>query len=496
MKILSNNSKQKSSHDICSSAKHNAEQFIVSMLEFYNSNIDKINSFAKDYNTHYPNYNSGDFTGYYETNKIYKDYDTTAVETGIKEELVEKLKQEIKKTYKLQTQISNIVEKLNFKKFIYNPFSLQFENAILFTPSGVEFYKLMNKTVYEYFPEVKGIQFEAFIVKAGTKALGVHNARPSSLHYKIPFEEGILIPEKHMSFWIALTETSREKQPLMIFEDSESESPSMAYMYNLIKQNKILYSDIELKTIDTAFYRFTYNLSTLDDKIFASLYMYTMYLQSKYCHSSEKVYGYNWDLNPGQGIIFNNFKAHGDSSLPESTTDRITVALRCFSKTKTYESVFGRLPTKAQNIVDSNELQKECLLKIFGYKDKKDFLKTIYGEDYSDELVKMPIAALLTDVALGYSGMYKSSERMDILTIPEGLIRHYERNKEFFQSEEYSLNNDAIKCIEDYYMNSKGIDNTYWYFDGYTISDVFSYINYKIGEFLGGNNNVFDQDEF
>lgn len=496
MRALSNNMKKKSNHDICSSAKHHSDQFSSVMLNFYNSHMQEINDFINDYNNYYPNYNSGNFFGYYEINKIYEDYDTVAIETGMDQNLIRKLKYEIGKTYKLQTQISNIIESINITKSIYNPFSLQFENAILFTPSGVEFYKYMEKTVYKSFPKVKGIQFEAFIVKAGTKALGTHNARPPSIHFKIPFEEGIMLPEKHMSFWISLTDNSFEQQPLVIFENSGSESPSMAYMYKTIYKNKDLYTEIDLKMIDATFYRFTYKNSTLDDKIFTSFYMHAIYLQSKYCNNSEKIYGYYWDLKPGQGIIFNNFKAHGDSSLSESTSDRITVALRCFSETKTYEATFGKLPTKVQSVVSSNELQKECLLKIFGYKDKEDFLKTIYGENYFNDLINMPLAALLTDTAMGYSGMYKGAERMDILTIPEGLNRHYERNKDFFQGKEYELSDEAKKCIEDYYFDLKGVDATSGYFDGYSVSDIFSFINYKINSFLGQNNDKHDQGEF
>ena len=132
-----------------------------------------------------------------------------------------------------------------------------------------------------------------------------------------------------------------------------------------------------------------------------------------------------------------------------------------------------------QNVVDNNEKQKECLLKIFGYKGKEDFLKTLYGDEYSDDLLYMPIAALLTDVAMGYSGMYKGPERMDILTMPEGLNRHYERSKDFFQSEEYVLNDDARQCIEEYYLNLKKEDITPGYYNGHTVGDIYLYLKYK-----------------
>ena len=480
VKILSDNVKKKTDHDICVSAKHHSDQHLPVMLEFFTANQKEINEFITDYTKQYPNYHSRFFSGFYEVNKVYEDYDTLAIDTEISQELIADLKAEIRKTSHLQKQIADVVEKVNFKGAIYNPFSLQFENAALFTPSAVKFYQFMKETVYEQFPEVKGIQFEAFIVKAGATALGTHNARPPSIHYQVLFEQGITLPEIHKTFWISLTENTYKDQPLMIFEDSGSESPSMAYMYKTIKQKSDLFTSENLKAVDTAFYRFTYKDATFDEKIFTTFYTHALYLQSKYCNTTEKVYGQYWDLKPGQGIIFNNFKAHGDSTLLKSESDRITVAFRCFSETKTYESVFGGRHSLFQKLVDNNEKQKECLLKILGYSDKKDFLKTLYDENYSDDLLDIPFAALLTDTAMGYSGTYKGSqERMDVFTISGGLNRHYERSKDFFQNKEYVLNDDAKQCIEDYYFNLKKEDITPGYYRGHTIADIFLYLKYK-----------------
>ena len=478
-KILSDNVRKKTNHDICVSAKHHSDQHLSVMLEFYTTKQKEINEFITDYNKQYPNYQSRFFSGFYEVNKIYKDYDTLAIDTEMSQELMENLRTEIRKTYYLQKQIADVIEKVNFKGAVYNPFSLQFENAALFTPSSVKFYQFMKETVYEQFPEVKGMQFAAFIVKSGATALGTHNARPPSIHYKELFEQGIAMPEIHKTFWISLTENTYKNQPLMIFEDSGSESPSMAYMYKTIKQKSDLFSSENLKAVDTAFYRFTYKDATFDEKIFTTFYMHALYLQSKYCNITEKVYGQYWELKPGQGIIFNNFKAHGDITLPKSESDRITVAFRCFSETKTYESVFGGRHSLFQRLVDSNEKQRECLLKILGYNDKKDFLKTLYDENYSDDLLDIPFTALLTDTAMGYSGTYKGPERMDIFTISGGLNRHYERSKDFFQSEEYVLNDNAKQCIEEYYLNLKEEDFIPGYYDGHTVGDIYLYLKHK-----------------
>jgi len=479
VKILSDGIKKKTDHDICISAKHHSDQYLLVMLEFYTKNKKEINEFIADYTERYPNYHSRFFSGFYEVNKIYEDYDTLAFDTEMSQDLMKALKQEVNKTSKLQDEITKIVEKVSFKEDAYNPFSLQFENAILFTPSGLKFYQLMKETVYKQFPEVKGIQFDGFIVKAGTTAFGTHNGRPPSIHYKIPFQEDLLIPKIHKNFWVTLTQNSYEKQPLVIFEESGSESPSIAYMYKIINQNSQSLNSEDLKAADAAFYGYTNKDATLNEKIVTVLYIHTLYLQGKFCGNEEKVYGSYWELNPGQGLIFNDFKAHGDSTLPVSNSDRVAVSLRCFSETKTYESVWGAHHSLFQNIVNNNEKQRECILKIFGYKDKKDFLKTLYGDEYSDNLLDMPIAALLTDVAMGYSGMYKGPERMDILTMPEGLNRHYERSKDFFQSKEYTLNDDARQCIEEYYLNLKKEDITPGYYNGHTVGDIYLYLKYK-----------------
>ncbi len=491
--ILSSKVKHKTDHDLCVSSKHHSDKHLSVMLKFFNSNKSAVVNFIQDYTSQYPNYHSSKFSGYYNTNKVYKDYPTVAIRTGMSQDLIERLKHEIRKTLKMHEQIAGMVEKLTFKSTVYNPFSLQFENSILFTPSAVEFYQFMEETVYAHFPEIKGIMFEGLIVKAGSTALGTHNARNAAVNYPVPFKEKLLMPEMQKSFWVTLTESSYSTQPLMIFEDAVAETPSIAYMYKTIKQHSKIFSLENLQAIDAAFYRYTSNATPHAEKVIANFYIHAMYLQSKYC-DAEKIYGYYWELQPGEGIVFNNYKIHGDGTLPPSNVDRITVALRAFSTTKTYEETLGKPHSLLQKAIDENEEQRLCVLKIFGYEDKKDFLQTLYGENYNGTLLDMPFAALLTDIGMGYSGMYKGSERMDILTLPEGLKRHYERSKDFFQSEEYVLNEDAKQCIETYYHNAQKRDNSNGYFYGHTLGDVVSYVAYKASNLVGYNREV--QNDF
>ena len=68
----------------------------------------------------------------------------------------------------------------------YNPFTLQFENSILFNPACVEFMELNREIVREHFPEAVACHANLFVVEPGRqlRSYGLHHATSIGYEYK------------------------------------------------------------------------------------------------------------------------------------------------------------------------------------------------------------------------------------------------------------------------------------------------------------------------
>src|SRR6185503_13803491 len=63
-------------------------------------------------------------------------------------------------------------------------------------------------------------------------------------------------------------------------------------------------------------------------------YLLCKYWEKKYASRDESGDGHFFNAQPGEAVVFDNYKAHGDNTLAISPEDRVTIDVRCYCKVK------------------------------------------------------------------------------------------------------------------------------------------------------------------
>lgn len=342
---------------------------------------------------------------------------THVMQMSIDDRLLKKLKRELA----LKQQVDRAISKL-ISSGSYSSISTQFENSILFLPSAQEFYLRNLPLIHKGFPELNTHVVNAFYVPAQERPYGVHNA--GSIAFQKPeFSlNGYGFPTSHMSFHTALTPTPLSKQPLSVFENAEVESPSTVYTYEYLNQCDL--TDEEAEQIHFVFYLMGQGIISQVDVPAARDFLLTKYWEKKYAKQSFQAKGYFCDLKPGQAVVFDNYRPHGDTTLPLSDEDRITIDLRCFSKV-VYPDQAAKdgASLYSQSNLSEKERSLEFLLRIIGYKDAMEFLELVYGARAQE----VNLFEITTDLQMGF---YNKTQ--DYLA-DQDLSAHYERLEGLYQ---------------------------------------------------------------
>jgi hypothetical protein len=278
--------------------------------------------------------------------------------------------------------------------------------------------------VKEYFPEVDTTVVNAFVVPKGKKPYGTHSASGIALQIPSLVRKGMGFPKHYMSFHTALTPTPLTRQPFVLFEDAEVEAPNVQYAYLEIMKREV--TPEEKQAVDKAMYLFTEGkLSELDLPTVRDFLMAT-YWSKRYQDTPSA--GYYHECKVGEALFFNNYRAHGDNSLPISEEDRLTIDFRCFSKV-TYPP---GMTSGLDFIVDpaDREYQRkrkgaaiEFLAMALGYADMGEFLYTVFG----NRNMKVDPFDLITDLQFG---VYNRSKYH---LLDQNLDAHYERVERLYE---------------------------------------------------------------
>lgn len=300
----------------------------------------------------------------------------------------------------------------------YSPVSTMFENSVLFVPSAKRFYDLNRDVVREHFPEAATTVVNAFVVPTGKKPYGTHSASGIALQIPSLVKKGLGFPKQYMSFHTALTPTPLTRQPFVIFEDAEVEAPNLQFAYQKLMTCDL--SEQERASIDKALYLYSEGkLSELDLPSVRDFLM-AKYWEKRY-HANPSS-GYFHECKIGEALFFNNYRAHGDNTLPIASEDRVTIDFRCFSKVAYPAGMTSGLDF----IVDPDERMYqrkrkraaiEFLLMTLGYEDMNEFLRVVFGSRHVD----IDPFDLITDLQFG---VYNANK---FHLLDQNLDAHYER---------------------------------------------------------------------
>lgn len=316
----------------------------------------------------------------------------------------------------------------------YSPVSTMFENSVLFVPSAKRFYDINQDVVRQYFPEAETTVVNAFVVPRGKKPYGTHSASGIALQIPSLVRKGLGFPKHYMSFHTALTPTPLVRQPFVIFEDAEVEAPNLQFVYQKLATYDL--SERERDSIGKALYLYTEGkLSELDLPTVRDFLM-AKYWEKRYASSPSS--GYYHECKAGEALFFNNYRAHGDNTLPEASEDRVTIDFRCFSKV----SYPAGMSSGLDFIVDPEQRKYqrkrkgaaiEFLLTTLGYDDMNEFLRVVFGGRHSN----IDPFDLITDLQFG---VYNRSK---FHLLDQNLDAHYERVERLYEQIErdggYSL---------------------------------------------------------
>lgn len=370
-------------------------------------------------------------------NTIHEGAKSRLINMNLDEDLMKRLRRELI----LRSRIDALV--LNTIPGTYVPISTQFENSLLFLPSAQQFYLRNRDLLHKEFPETETSVVNAFFVPANKRPYGVHCA--GSIGFQIPSmaRRGLGYPKKQISFHCAITTTTLDRQPLVFFENAQVRSPNTAFLYDQLRSYDL--SPKHREEVAKAFYLHDTGKLSQMDTVPVRDFLVARYWEKEYANRLEDGTGFYFECQPGQAVVFDNYRAHGDSTLPLSPTDRITIDVRCFSKVEYPEGIRSGLDL----YVDMPEKKKEqkrqaiaCLLMILGYDSIEEFLKLVYGSRYTS----VDPFEILTDLQFG---IYNKTPNY---LLEQNLEAHYERCEKLYQQmeqqEDYALPPRAKRAIE------------------------------------------------
>jgi len=358
---------------------------------------------------------------------------THVMQMSIDDQLLAQLKRELALKQKVDQAIAQLISSGS-----YSSISTQFENSILFLPSAQEFYRRNLPIIREGFPQLHTHVVNAFYVPANERPYGVHNAGSIAFQKPELSLRGYGFPTSHMSFHTALTPTPLSRQPLTVFEDADVESPSTVYTYEFLNECDL--TEEEAEQIDFAFYLLGKGIISQVDVPAARDFLLTKYWEKKYAKHPSQAKGYFCNLQPGQAVVFDNYRPHGDTTLPLSGEDRVTIDLRCFSKVVYPDSAFkdGASLYSKKNLSEKQR-SLEFLLRVIGYQNATEFLKLVYGSRAKE----VGLFEITTDLQMGFYNktpnyladqdlsahyqrleeLYRKIEHTDQFTIPDSLVK-------------------------------------------------------------------------
>ncbi len=377
---------------------------------------------------------------------VHEDSPPTRVfDMDVDDTLIANLKRELKMRAAIDAAVSSL--DIVPDAMQYTPLSTHFENAVFFLPSAQRFYNRNKDTIYSTFPEIETAVVNAFIVPANKRPYGVHNAASIGLQVAPLAKRGLAYPHTYVSFHCALTPTPIDRQPLVIWEDAVVESPNTSFLYDQIKSYDL--DPDEARQVDKAYYLHDANKLSEFDLPSIGHYLLCKYYEKKYSANPELASGYYCDAKPGQAVVFDNYRAHGDSTLPLSSETRLTIDVRCFSKVK-YPSDrmsggidFVMNPERKQREFQRKAAALECLLLLVGYDSIGEFLELTYGNQDVDPF------QITTDLQFS---VYNKTEHY---ILDQDLEPHFERVEKVYdqidRSGGYEIPDRAREAIRKLY---------------------------------------------
>jgi hypothetical protein len=150
----------------------------------------------------------------------------------------------------------------------------------------------------------------------------------------------------------------------------------------------------------------------------------------------------------GDALVFDNYRAHGDGTLPASPHDRLTIDFRCFSKVHYPPGMSSGLdfivdPEERKYQIARKRDSIEFLLLTLGYESLDEFLRLVFGSRAADDINPF---ALMTDLQFG---VYNKSEYH---LLDQNLDDHYERVERLYEqiekNGEYVLPQNAKRRLD------------------------------------------------
>jgi hypothetical protein len=325
----------------------------------------------------------------------------------------------------------------------YFPISTMFENCVLFVPSAKRFYDLNQDVVQEHFPEVETIVVNAFVVRANRRSYGTHSASGIALQIPSLVKKRLGFPTEYRSFHTALTPTPLDRQPFVIFEEAEVEAPNLQYVYEKMLECGL--EPEEKAQVDKALYLFLEGRLSEIDLPTVRDFLMAKYWEKRYADTPSP--GYYCDSRVGDALVFDNYRAHGDSTLPVSSKDRLTIDFRCFNTVHYPRGMTSGLdfivdPDDRAHQIRRKRLSLEFLLTTLGYESIDEFLRMVFGTGHPEDINPF---SLMTDLQFG---VYNKSEYH---LLDQNLDDHYERVERLYdqieKDGEYVLPERAKECL-------------------------------------------------
>lgn len=307
----------------------------------------------------------------------------------------------------------------------YFPLSTMFENCVLFIPSAKRFYDLNQEIVYKHFPEVETAVVNAFVVTANKRSYGTHSASGIALQIPSLVKKRLGFPTEYRSFHTALTPTPLDRQPFVIFEEAEVEAPNLQFAYEKILECGV--DGEEKAAVDKALYLFLEGRLSEIDLPTVRDFLMAKYWEKRYADTPSP--GYYCDSRVGDALVFDNYRAHGDGTLPGSPEDRLTIDFRCFNKVHYPAGMSSGLdfivdPDERNHQIKRKRDSIEFLVLTLGYESIDEFLHLVFGTRSTDDINPF---ALMTDLQFG---VYNKSEYH---LLDQNLDDHYERVERLYE---------------------------------------------------------------
>ncbi|MEU6238680.1 hypothetical protein [Kitasatospora sp. NPDC047058] len=325
----------------------------------------------------------------------------------------------------------------------YFPLSTMFENCVLFIPSAKRFYDLNQDVVHEHMPEVETTVVNAFVVRAGKRSYGTHSASGIALQIPSLVKKRLGFPTRYRSFHTALTPTPLDRQPFVIFEEAEVEAPNLQYVYEQMLEYGL--DKEEKASVDKALFLFLEGKLSEIDLPTVRDFLMAKYWEKRYADTPSP--GYYCDSRVGDALVFDNYRAHGDSTMPPSEQDRLTIDFRCFNRVHYPRGMSSGLdfivdPAERAHQISRKRASLEFLLATLGYQSLDEFLQMVFGRNAED----INPFELMTDLQFG---VYNKSKYH---LLDQNLDDHYERVENLYseieRTGEYVLPERAKACLK------------------------------------------------